>query len=262
MRVERDRRPRVLVAAGRDPSGSAGLDADREAVEAAGGRFVGVTTTNTDQSGGRVLRVEPRAEEVWFAEAERAMAEPCAVLKFGLLAREAAVEAAARLAHRFRAASGEWVVLDPVLAATGGERFLAPPAVGRLVALLAELRPVLTPNVVELAELAQVRVESLRAEPEARVEAARTLVAAGATAVCVKGGHGLEDPVVDLLVGCGPAAVRHVHPRLPGGGLRGSGCRFASYLAARLAHGDDLTRAHRRASAWMGERLARAAAGA
>jgi hydroxymethylpyrimidine/phosphomethylpyrimidine kinase len=121
---------------------------------------------------------------------------------------------------------------------------------------MGDLRPVLTPNLGELAELTGASLGALARDLDARIAAARGLLALGAVAVCVKGGHGQEDPVRDLLVRAAGELLMAEHPRLPGPGMRGSGCRFASYLAGRLALSEPLARAHAEASSWMGRRMA------
>lgn len=248
------------MCAGYDPTGRAGVDADTEAVQAAGARAVTVVTTDTEQGGARVFEIAPRAEPAWEALASDALRRGVRAVKFGLLARAEAVWAASRIVRAFGAAStgagspGGWVVVDPVLAATGGERFLDEAGVAALRGELIPAGVILTPNLPELAELAGVRLAGLATDEEARVSAAGRLLELGARAVCVKGGHGGEDPIVDLV--CRPGVVhRAARPRLAGPGIRGSGCRFASFLAARGASGDSLEQASARAGEWVARRI-------
>ena len=90
--------------------------------------------------------------------------------------------------------------------------------------------------------------------------AARSLLELGARAIVVKGGHGEEDPALDLLVEPDRAALQLVHPRAPGRRLHGSGCRHASALAALLARGVELSQAARSAGDYVAARLASGAA--
>ncbi len=253
------------MCAGHDPTGRAGVDADAEAVQAAGAQAETVVTTDTQQEGTRVLEISPRAEPEWEALASEALRRGVRAVKFGLLARAEAVWAASRIARAFgtspagagSAGSGDpssWVVVDPVLVATGGERFLDEAGVEVLRGELIPAGVVLTPNLPELAELAGVRLSGLATDEEARIAAAGRLLELGARAVCVKGGHGGEDPLVDLVVR--PGAVHSAaRPRLAGPGIRGSGCRFASFLAARGAAGDSLEEASARAGKWVASRI-------
>lgn len=253
------RPPVVLALAGHDPTGGAGVDADAEAIRAAGAEPVCVVTNRTEQDGRRVFGVAPVALEQWCAEARAAFdAHAPAALKTGLVSSAEQVDAIADLVLEQRARRPELVVVvDPVLAASGGEVFLDAAGRARLVARLADLRAVLTPNVPELAALSGADEGALAADPRARVDAARGLLARGAAAVVVKGGHGREDPVVDLWV-ADAAVERCERRRLVGRGIHGSGCRFASHLAARLALGEGAAAALATSGAFLAARIAAA----
>lgn len=232
-------RPLVLVLAGHDPTGGAGVDADRGAIERAGGEARCVVTNRTQQDGRRVFAVEPVALERWTTEADALLtAGGVAAVKTGLLSSAAQVDAVADLVRARRATHGDLpCVVDPVLAASGGEVFLDAAGRARLLERLGDLGAVLTPNVPELGALTGSDGDALASEPQRRIDAARALVERGATAVVVKGGHGHEDPVVDLWVD-GEGVARAARPRAIGRSIHGSGCRFAAFLATRLAVGD------------------------
>ncbi len=250
--------PLVWILAGHDPSGGAGVDADAEAVIAAGARPVARITAHTDQDAAGVRAVRPRPPAAWGADLAAALDDPrTGALKFGLLANAEAVHAAAEWVRR-GVERGLWVVVDPVLAPTRGAAFLDEAGVETLRSELLPAGPILTPNLPELARLAGAELRTLEALPESRVEAARRLCDVGAAAVVVKGGHGLEDPLRELLVRPGFADAAWERPRLAGPGIRGSGCRFASFLAARLALGDGLEAAVPAAGAYLAERIAAA----
>jgi len=252
-------RPWVLVVAGHDPTGGAGVDADREAIAACGPGARAIVTARTRQDGRNVQAIGARAAADWLAEAvlelERA-SQPPAALKFGMLPDAAAVHAAAELVRRVRARDARtWIVLDPVLRASGGEPLCADPE-----SLARELLPlglVWTPNLGEAEQLCGLDEGMLAGELEVRVRAARELCAAGARAVVLKGGHGSEDPVRELVLESGREPVWLTHPRLRGARLHGSGCRFASAVAAELAGGASLELAAARAGSWLADLLAR-----
>lgn len=251
----------VLVVAGHDPTGGAGVDADREALARAGLPAACVVTAWTSQDGRRVRALGARPVASWLVEARARLAPAPLALKAGLLPGAAHVRAFAALVDEL-AAAGERppVVVDPVLAASGGEPFLD--AEGR-VALLDELVArgvVLTPNLPEAAALAGRDEEELARSDEARVAAARALVDRGARAVVLKGGHAREDPARDLVLERDGAPLWLAHARVPGARLHGSGCRFASALCAGLARGRPLAEAAREAGEWLAERLREAGA--
>ncbi len=253
--------PRVLVIAGHDPSG-AGLDADRDALSGQRVEFVGVETARTDQDDRGVRSIGARDPAVWGAEAEERARAGVAALKFGLLPGRAHVERAARLVARLRRAAGAGIpiVLDPVIAASSGARFLDADGVEALRGELLGLDLVVTPNLPEAAELARVPVASLDHDLAARLELARLLLGLGARAVVLKGGHGGEDPVRDLVLAAGAGPVWLSHPRTSGGKLRGSGCRFASRMAGSLARGRPLAEAAQEAGEYVAARIAAAGA--
>jgi hydroxymethylpyrimidine/phosphomethylpyrimidine kinase len=250
--------PRLLVLAGHDPSGGAGLHADLEACAFAGVGAALVTTAWTEQDGSRVSAVRERGPGIVLAEGLAIAAERVLGLKTGLLPSERSVRVVARLVRVLRAQGGAAVpvVVDPVLAASGGEEFLD--ATGRRM-LLDELCPlgiVLTPNLDELAGLTTAPRAELALRLETRIEAARELLARGARAVVVKGGHGLEDPVVDLLVEATGVLQLPTHARHARRRLHGSGCRFATALAAHWGLRGDLPAAAGAASLWLGDLIA------
>lgn len=235
-------RPRVWIFAGHDPSGGAGVDADAQAVRAAGADPVVCRTADTDQDESGVRAVRPRAIEEWSAEAALALeSQSTGALKFGLLPNAAAVHAAADTC-RAASARGLPVVVDPVLAPTRGESFLDATGVAALLSDLLSAGPVLTPNIPELARLAEASPSELEVDWKARESAAQRLLARGAVGLVVKGGHGNEDPLHELLVTRQGTRVWR-RPRIQAAGIRGSGCRFASFLAARLALGEPLSTA-------------------
>lgn len=246
----------LLIVAGHDPSG-AGIDADREAAESLGVRAHAIVTARTEQDDHGVYAVGARPASAWFGEALAALERDTSIgaLKLGLLPGVEHVRAAVELVRRARVP----VVLDPVISASSGRRFLFAEAVDVLARELLAEPVIVTPNLPEAAELTGVPLARLLAGERERIAVARTLLERGASAVVLKGGHGSEDPVLDLVVRPGedPLALRR--PRVPGGGIRGSGCRFASHLAAALVLGRPLEQAAGEAGTWVGERIAAAA---
>ena len=241
--------PRVLVCAGLDPSGGAGLLADLEALAAAGARGWAVATAFTAQGAQGARAMEPATPRMLVAQIDALLDEmtdglmgvarerPLAV-KTGVLGSGAnAAALSARL--RERPLGRVSLVVDPVLFASSGLSLLdagAIPARAALDALLSRAA-LATPNWPELEALAG---RALGSEEEA-VRAARELPS---RAVLVKGGHREGEPI-DLLVR-GRTVVRIRGRRRPGS-ARGTGCRLASAIAAFLARGLTLEESVRRA---------------
>ena len=234
---------RVLVAAGLDPTGGAGLAADVEALLAVGARALPVATALTVQGPAGALRFESVPAR-WVAAQVKGLfrggGEKPAAMKTGMLGSGANAAALARLLAS-GPLSGVPLVVDPVLSASSGLPLLEDARGRRPLAVLAPLlarAAVVTPNWSELAELCGVELGALRSDDDA-VEAARRLPC---QAVLVKGGHRRGAPV-DLLVR--PREVRRFEGRRRPGTARGTGCRLASAIAGLLAQGAPLDEAVR-----------------
>jgi hydroxymethylpyrimidine/phosphomethylpyrimidine kinase len=229
----------VLVVAGLDPTGGAGLAADLEALAAVGARGWPVAAALTAQGPRGVSGWSPVPEEMLLAQVDALLdgaARPPGAVKTGMLGTAALARAlAARLSSRDLA--GVPLVVDPVLLSSSGALLLdlagGSPA-ECLGPLIARARLV-TPNLEELQALTGLEVGG----DDAAVTAARRL---GARAVLVKGGH-REGAPIDLLVE-GRRVTRFPGRRRPGT-ARGTGCRLASALAGLLARGASLEAAVR-----------------
>jgi hydroxymethylpyrimidine/phosphomethylpyrimidine kinase len=237
--------PCVLVLAGLDPSGGAGLLADAEAVRAQGARPLCVATALTAQTDLRVLSFQT-VDPSFAMDSARALlaAEDVRAIKIGMLGTPHMARAVADLLSETRLPA----VVDPVLAASsGGSLFHGSPEEAR--SAYAALLPgvVISPNALE-AGLLLGREEPI-SSPAAQEEAGRAFVAWGARAALVKGGHAQGTEAVDVLVSVG-GAVHLTSPRLAGG-ARGTGCRLASALAAGLARGLSLEDAARAAKEFV-----------
>ena len=252
--------PRVLVVAGLDPSGGAGLVADLEAVRGAGADAWLVATALTAQGPGGARGFEPAGEAMVLRQIDALVGRPgsapsrgaerARAVKTGMLATAGIARTlAARLAEA--PLSRAPLVVDPVLAATSGAPLLDPGGLSpgeALAPLLARAR-LATPNLAELAVLSGREVD----DDAAAVRAARLLPA---RAVLVKGGH-RGGAALDLLVE-GRRVTRFAGRRRPGT-ARGTGCRLASAIAGWLARGAPLDEAVRRAKRAVERYLDRAA---
>jgi hydroxymethylpyrimidine/phosphomethylpyrimidine kinase len=231
-------RPVVLVAAGLDPSGGAGLVADLEALAAAGARGWAVATALTAQGPAGARGYEPAGEGILLAQIdallegrERPRAVKTGMLGTGALARALAGRLAEAPLRRVP------LIVDPVLLASSGAALLdlsGKAAADALFPLFA-LSRLATPNLPELAALTGDDVST----DEAAIRAARRLPA---RAVLVKGGHRDGAPV-DLLVEA--RSVARLEGRRRPGTARGTGCRLASATAGLLARGASLEEAVR-----------------
>ncbi len=236
-------RPVVVTVAGSDSGGGAGIQADLKTFLAHGVFGASVVTAITAQNTVAVTAAEPLPLDLIEAQM-RAIWEdfPVAAVKTGMLADAERVRLVARLLRQYRP---EHLVVDPVMVAKSGARLLTPDAVAAVRDELVPLATVVTPNAPEAEALTGVEVRDL-ASAEA---AGQRLLALGARAVVVKGGHFGEE-AVDVLV-TRDGAVRLPAPRLHVQNTHGTGCTFASAIAALLAWGEPLAEAVRRAKAYV-----------
>jgi hydroxymethylpyrimidine/phosphomethylpyrimidine kinase len=241
--------PHVLVVAGSDSSGGAGIVRDIETLAAFGVKASVALTAVTVQTHHGVQYVDAIPPERVVQQMRAALtSNHVDAIKIGMLATAATISAVATVLTDH---PGIPVVLDPVLASSSGGVLLAPNAKASLHRLFLQCA-LITPNLPELSLLTG-RMRDISSE--AAIAHARELVAAGVQAVLVKGGHrdGLES--VDILVQAGNALRCFSAPRLAVS-MRGTGCMLASAIAARLASGGDLRTAVGDAKAFVHDRLA------
>lgn len=221
--------PTVLVVAGNDPSGGAGIAADLQAITAAGAHPAPVITALTVQDTVNATAVEPVSPALVAAQMQAVLDDiPVAAVKIGLLATAAIATAVAEVLARH---PGLPVVLDPVLVAAGGARLAEDALVGMILERICPLTTLLTPNALEIRRLAPGHDDIT-----ARAGALRQ---AGCRFVLAKGGDEPDaggNEVLNTLFGPGPPRLFR-WPRLAGS-FHGSGCTLASACAARIACGD------------------------
>lgn len=225
MRVER---PNVLLFAASDSSGGSGLQADLRVCAALGVHPLTVLTAVTAQGATGLRRRWGLDAEVVGEQLEALADLPIAAVKIGVLATAAVAEAVAGWLAGRRLP----VVVDPVLATSGGEPLADAAAVESLTRRLLPAATLVTPN---LGELARLSASPTRGRDE-RVAAARRL---GCAAVLVKDGHGSGALCEDLLV-TADAVQSFRHRRHRGSQVRGTGCALATAVAAGLARGEPL----------------------
>jgi hydroxymethylpyrimidine/phosphomethylpyrimidine kinase len=241
---------RVLIVAGSDSGGGAGIQADIKAVCALGGYAMTAVTAITAQNTLGVQAVHPVPVEVVIAQLDAVLGDLGAdTIKTGMLHDATVISALVETLDRRR-----WrgpLVVDPVMVAQSGDRLLADSA---LAALRGELLPradLLTPNLPEAEALLERRIDSV----DAMIAAAHTLHGlSDGGAVLVKGGHLDRDELVDVLHDGRQVHVFH-HRRIDTMHTHGTGCTLASAIATGLAQGLDLAMAVARGRAYLLEAL-------
>lgn len=244
--------PNVLTIAGSDPSGGAGIQADLKAFSAMRAYGASVITALTAQNTQIVTAVHDVPPGFIAAQLDVVLGDlSVAAVKIGMLSQPAVIQVVADALERFPVPH---VVLDPVMIAKSGDALLQPAAVSALRDVLLPRATVLTPNLPEAGVLLDRAAPTDEAE---MVEAGEALLALGARAVLMKGGHLTGDACVDLLVEPG-GVTRYSSPRVHTKNTHGTGCSLSSAIAAALGHGHALPEAVRLATEWLSGAIAAA----
>lgn len=243
---------RVLVVAGSDSSGGAGIQADIKAITAMGAYAATAITALTAQDTQGVYGVFAVTPAFVAQQIRVVLADIGAdSIKIGMLHDSPTIEAVADTLVSM--APGVQIILDPVMIAKGGASLLLDDAVATLKRRLLPLTYLITPNVPEAEALLDGRIESV----EQQIDAAQALLAMGPVGALVKGGHVEGQTITDVLATAGGTerfqseriATRHTH---------GTGCTLASAIAAGLAQGMGLLAAIQRARAYVHAAIATA----
>jgi hydroxymethylpyrimidine/phosphomethylpyrimidine kinase len=235
--------PRALTIAGSDSGGGAGIQADLKTFAALGvygmSAIAALTAQNTVGVQG-IVELDPAFVSLQI----RAVVEDIGVdaVKTGMLSNAAIISQVARDLRELRLHN---VVVDPVMVAKGGDRLLRMEAIKTMVNELFPLALVVTPNLYEVTALTGLEVETL----ESMKDAARAIKVLGPRYVVIKGGH-LHGTPLDLLFDGSNfqeyTNVRHDTPH-----THGTGCTFASAIAAGLARGTSVEEAVARAKVYI-----------
>ncbi len=237
--------PIAVTIAGSDSGGGAGIQADLKTFSALGVYGASVVTALTAQNTQGVTGIHDVPPEFIAAQIDAVFCDlAVGAVKVGMLSQVPAIKAVAAGLDRWQQVN---VVLDPVMVAASGDRLLAPGAVAVLKRELFPRALVVTPNLPEAAALLEAPLAQTEAEMR---EQAEQLLAFGARAVLIKGGHASGPESVDLLVT--PTAVaRLVAQRIPTKNTHGTGCTLSSAIAAGLAKGLRLAEAVSGAKAYV-----------
>lgn len=242
--------PRVLIIAGSDSSGGAGIQADIKTITMLGGYAMTAITAVTAQNTLGVQAVEVLGPELVAAQIDSCLSDiGVDAVKIGMLG-------SAQIAHAIAdrlAGLQTPVVFDPVMVATSGAA-LADTATIAAFERLMRLAAVVTPNLPELAALTGARPHS----EEAVLAAAPNLADRFNCAVLAKGGHGLAEEISDLLFALDGTVTNFTNPRIQTRQTHGTGCTLASALATGLANGQPLQEATGRAIRFVREAIRQA----
>lgn len=236
---------RVLIVAGSDSGGGAGVQADLKAVSALGAFGATAITALTAQNTQGVFGIHAVPPAFIRSQMELVLDDIGAdCVKTGMLASVPVIEAVAASLDSHAAAIP--LVVDPVMVAKGGASLLADDAAQALIGLLVRRAALITPNIPEAQVLLGRDISGIDdMEP-----AARDLLALGAGAVLLKGGHLPGDHLVDVLA-LPDKIIRFSAERIATASTHGTGCTLASAVAAGIAQGMGLADAVARARIYV-----------
>jgi hydroxymethylpyrimidine/phosphomethylpyrimidine kinase len=244
--------PIAVTIAGSDSSGGAGIQADLKTFSALGVYGASVIAALTAQNTRGVTAIHEVPPDFVAAQMDAVFSDlAVGAVKIGMLHNAAVIAAVAAGLARHRQVN---VVLDPIMVATSGERLLAPDAVAALRSELVPRALVITPNLPEAAALLDVAVAADEAEMRRQAEG---LLALGANAVLMKGGHAEGAHSTDILV-TRTSATPFVAPRIATRNTHGTGCTLSAAIAAGLAKGEGLADAVRDAKEYVTAAIAAA----
>lgn len=236
---------RVLIVAGSDSGGGAGIQADIKTVTCLGAYAMTAVTAITVQNTQGVTAVHEVPLNIVSGQIASVAGDiGVDVIKTGMLASRLMIETVADALER--CAAGVPRIIDPVMRAKGGHALLAEDAAEALICRLVKGAAVVTPNLPEAEVLTGRSIKTI-GEMESAVDACRAL---GAQAVLLKGGHLEGGKLVDLLI-TPDDVIRFEDTRIDTTSTHGTGCTLASAIAAGLAKGLPLLQAVDQARAYV-----------
>jgi len=241
--------PTVLIVAGFDPYGGAGILADTKTVHALGGYALGVVTALTAQNSQGVQSVEPVSADTVVRQLEVLLEEiRVDAVKIGMVSDPEVIDAVAHVIRRHQLTN---VVLDPVRVSSSGMPLLPDDAIDDLARTLLPLCRVVTPNLDETNAWLRAQYSGAASEIDMMTAGMRAL---GASAILFKGGHLSGPEAIDTLVEA-DAVYRFRSPKIITNHTHGTGCILSSAIATHLARGETLPTSVRKAKAFLQHRL-------
>lgn len=235
---------RVLIIAGSDSGGGAGIQGDIKTVTCLGGYAATAITALTAQNTQGVFGIHDVPDDFLRQQITLVMEDIGAdAFKTGMLHRTGVIDVIADALTQYPHIP---FVLDPVMFAKGGAALLEADAIEKLTSRLIPLATVITPNIPEAEYLAGMKIENT----DDMHHAAEAIMKKGCKAVLIKGGHLEGEMVIDMLISK-DGVESFMQPRLNTPHTHGTGCTLASAIATGLAQKYDLPQAVTRGRAYV-----------
>ena len=245
---------RVLIIAGSDSGGGAGIQGDLKTVQALGGYGMTAITALTAQNTQGVFGIHPVPDDFIAQQIDLCLSDIGAdAIKTGMLHSAGVIDTIA--AHLPKDAP---LVVDPVMVAKGGSPLLAAEALNALKTKLIPRATLITPNLPEAELLLGRRIDTGGDNVPDMLRAAQELLALDAQAVLLKGGHASGAELTDILMTRDHPPVFFTTRRIETRHTHGTGCTFASAIATGIAQKLPLTAAVTRAHAYVQDAIRRA----
>lgn len=239
---------RVLIIAGSDSGGGAGIQGDIKTVTCLGGYAASAVTALTAQNTLGVFGIHEVPEDFIRQQISLVVDDIGAdAFKTGMLHKASVIEAVAEAVGPYPAIP---LVLDPVMFAKGGQALLQVEAIDTLKAVLIPMARVITPNIPEAEFLTGVSISSV----DDMRRAADVILKSGCRAALIKGGHMEGEVITDILVSEDGVQL-FTQARIATAHTHGTGCALASAIATGLAQGMGLAEAVARARAYVREAI-------
>ena len=224
---------KVLIIAGSDSSGGAGIQADIKTVTSLGGYAMTAVTAITAQNTTGVKSVVPIDPK----EIEKQILFTCKdinpdAIKIGMLHSQKVIISVIKSLKKIKTKK---IILDPVMVAKGGTKLINRSAINILKKKLIKKAFLVTPNIPEIEILSKIKIKNIND----MVEAARILMRLGVKNVLVKGGHTKSKFVEDVLLSKGQINIFR-NKRIMTKNTHGTGCSLASSIATLLGRGFDI----------------------
>lgn len=247
----------LLIIAGSDPSGGAGVSADLKTASDIGVPSISAITALTAQDDKEVTAIHPTPADVLTQQLSTACrGKEVYAVKIGMIVTRANVRA---VTWFLKTLNPRYIVVDPVFYSTSGAALIKADAFTPFKQILLPIATVVTPNLAEATALAGMQVAGIETmKTAAKVIYDDLIKLHGASKnelfVIIKGGH-LEGDAIDILYD-GSKYHSFDSPRIPGKSPRGTGCRFASAIAAHLVKGEDIMTAINNAKDYLNKYIA------
>ena len=230
--------PKVLTIAGSDSGGGAGIQADLKTISALGCYGTSAITAITVQNTLGVTAIHSVPLEIIEGQIEAVLSDiGTHAIKIGMLHSSDIIRA---VKHQLQKYAPRFIVLDPVMIATSGDKLIEDHTIEVMAHELFPLVTLITPNLDEAAIIADMPIES----PEEMIRAARKILSYGSNGVLVKGGHLTGDMMIDVFLSNErdePLIIENT--KIKSTNVHGTGCTLSSAIASYLAKGESLPNA-------------------